>query len=417
MRPVRGVMCSFIFTNKPVTEQDLHEANSLSKYRGPDSTDVLTVGNISGLHNLLSITGETTHQPFYENDVIGVFNGQIYNYKQFGDYKSDAKCIVDLYLEYGCNFVRELDGEFAITLYDFVNDKLIIASDSFRTKPLHMAFCGDYFGVSTYASSLYKLGFSGVSVFPANKVLEKSGTRSVCYETFVFDLNQHKLSYDDWIDAYENSIRKRTSSTREKIFTGLSSGHDSGGIFCEMKKQNVDFKSYSVMDNECDETINQRISNHSKSSKIKFDRSKSILHKGLIETSVEEYRAGRYNIKTDLASVALSYICKQATRDECKIYISGAGADEIMSDYCHSGTPIFKENSCFGGIFPESLTSMFPWENFYEGTQQNYLMKEEHICGRHGIEARYPYLDRQVVQEFLWLSANLKNKAYNKSFL
>jgi hypothetical protein len=39
-------------------------------------------------------------------------------------------------------------------------------------------------------------------------------------------------------------------------------------------------------------------------------------------------------------------------------------------------------------------------------------MKEEHVSGSHGVEGRYPFLDRDVVQEFLWLSADQKNQFY-----
>ncbi len=39
-------------------------------------------------------------------------------------------------------------------------------------------------------------------------------------------------------------------------------------------------------------------------------------------------------------------------------------------------------------------------------------MKEEIIGGSHGIEQRYPFLDKDVVQEFLWLKPELKNKYY-----
>ena len=30
----------------------------------------------------------------------------------------------------------------------------------------------------------------------------------------------------------------------------------------------------------------------------------------------------------------------------------------------------------------------------------------------HGVETRYPFLDKKVVQEFLWLDHNLKNSQY-----
>ena len=43
---------------------------------------------------------------------------------------------------------------------------------------------------------------------------------------------------------------------------------------------------------------------------------------------------------------------------------------------------------------------------------RDYLMKEELTAGAHGIESRYPFLDRRVVQEWLWLDGDLKNREY-----
>ena len=87
------------------------------------------------------------------------------------------------------------------------------------------------------------------------------------------------------------------------------------------------------------------------------------------------------------------------------------GADEIYSDYGFLGTPIYPHSN-FGGYFPEDLTSIFPWASFFGSTQAAYLTKEEYVAGSFGIEARYPYLDKNVVQEFLSLCQRLKNWTY-----
>ena len=42
----------------------------------------------------------------------------------------------------------------------------------------------------------------------------------------------------------------------------------------------------------------------------------------------------------------------------------------------------------------------------------SYLVKEEYVAGSYGLETRYPFLDKKVVQEFLWLKAELKNRNY-----
>jgi hypothetical protein len=43
---------------------------------------------------------------------------------------------------------------------------------------------------------------------------------------------------------------------------------------------------------------------------------------------------------------------------------------------------------------------------------ESYIAKEEYVAGSYGIESRYPFLDLNVVQEFLWLKPELKNLHY-----
>jgi len=93
------------------------------------------------------------------------------------------------------------------------------------------------------------------------------------------------------------------------------------------------------------------------------------------------------------------------------VMLSGAGADEIMGDYGFKGHRT-SAYSCIAGLFPDNLRDVFPWTNFFKGTQHAYLRKEEHVGGSHGIETRYPFLDPDVVQEYLHLSPRLKNSNY-----
>ena len=43
---------------------------------------------------------------------------------------------------------------------------------------------------------------------------------------------------------------------------------------------------------------------------------------------------------------------------------------------------------------------------------ESYMMKEEYVGGAYGIETRYPFLDKKVVQEFLNLDKSIKNGHY-----
>lgn len=91
--------------------------------------------------------------------------------------------------------------------------------------------------------------------------------------------------------------------------------------------------------------------------------------------------------------------------------MSGQGGDEIISDYKLTNEGKTIGLSCFGGLWPANLSApgFFPWCNFYYGSQRSFLTKEELVGGAHGIEARYPFLDPKVVQEYLYLTHTVKN--------
>ena len=117
-------MCSFISINKLLEGAEIDHINRFSKLRGPDETRCEQLNGHTFVHNLLSITGEHTTQPFFnsEKDIVCLYNGEIYNSAEFGDYRSDGEALIPLYEKYGPSFVKMLDGEFAIVLYDFLHN-------------------------------------------------------------------------------------------------------------------------------------------------------------------------------------------------------------------------------------------------------------------------------------------------------
>ena len=127
-------MCSFILTNFFI--EDIDKSNKYAKYRGPDCTSNLYVDCFHLIHNLLHVTGKLINHPLNHKDIFCLYNGEIYNYKDFGKYNNDGECIIDLYKEYGYNFIKKIDGEFAIVLLDFKENLLIVSTDIFATKPL-----------------------------------------------------------------------------------------------------------------------------------------------------------------------------------------------------------------------------------------------------------------------------------------
>jgi asparagine synthetase B (glutamine-hydrolysing) len=418
-------MCSFLATNVP--DVDLERANYLQQLRGPDHTKVVKCDGVTFVHNLLSINGAFAPQPFIGDGLACVYNGEIYNSSDFGGFESDGMCLLPAYKALGPRFVRELDGEFAIVILDRPNGSLFISADVFGTKPIHYSFSGEHFGVASYPSALEAIGFSSITRLEPNHYVTISLTENRLMATgtiFDFALRQYKTHFDDWSDAFSLAIRKRTKHCREKIFIGLSSGYDSGAISSELDKQGIEYKSYSIMSNEKIDIIEDRVLRRRMGSEFEFifpsEEQKLRVRQGLEKTVERVTRdivsngsgyAERWSLHHDGAAAGLAIICEKAKKEGRRVYLSGQGADEILSDYGFLGTPIYAHSN-FGGRYPEDLNSIFPWPSFFGSTQAAYLAKEEYVAGSFGIEARYPFLDKNVVQEFLSLANKLKNGKY-----
>ncbi|RJQ82992.1 MAG: asparagine synthetase B [Desulfobacteraceae bacterium] len=423
-------MCGFIFTNKPV--DDVQRVNRYIQLRGPDHTSEIHRGSYTFIHNLLSITGAFTPQPTMSDDqaVFCLFNGEIYNFQEFGEFENDALCLIPLYQAHGPAFTRHLDGEFAIVLVDFSANCLVVSTDVFATKPLWMAIEGRRVGLASYASALLELGFAHPEKLPANTTWVFALEELSLQERFtVFDFDprhQEKTGCDDWTAAFQKAIRKRAvRNVREKIFIGLSSGYDSGSIACELSVQQVPFKAYTLMGRENPKVLAERharIRPHAEMELLPDDPAVRNATHGFLMAHVESfyYRiysgSSNYNefnldLRDDHGATSLGMVAVAARRDGRKIYLSGQGADEIFADYGFNGHKIYPHSN-FGGRFPEDLAAIFPWPSFYDSSMLSYLAKEEYVAGAYGLEARYPFLDPAVVQEFLWLSSDLKNKWY-----
>jgi asparagine synthase (glutamine-hydrolysing) len=423
-------MCGFIFTNKSIT--DLPRVNRFIQLRGPDHTSELHWGAFTFVHDLLSITGGFTPQPTVSSNhqIFCLFNGEIYNYKSFGTYDNDSLCLIPLYQEYGFDFIRQLDGEFAIVLADFEKNRLVVSTDVFGTKPLWIAIEGPWIGIASYASALKEISFATPEKLTANTTLVFDMAQLMLkYRRTVFDFDPHhqeKDRFDDWMFAFRHSVHKRAvSNVREKIFIGLSSGYDSGAIACELVAQQVPFKAYSLIGRENREVLAQRHARIQPLAQVELlpddPASRRQAHEFIMAhvepfhyricSNSSDYNEFNTDLREDHGATSLSMVAACAQRDDRKIYLSGQGADEIFADYGFNGHKIYPHSN-FGGLFPKDLGSIFPWPSFYESSMLSYLAKEEYVAGAYGLETRYPFLDPVVVQEFLWLRHELKNKWY-----
>ncbi len=133
--------------------QALERMGRTLRHRGPDGCGNLTLPHASLGVNRLRIVdlGPRADQPFADaaSCVWVAVNGEIYNApelrRQFADYpfrsRSDAETVLPLYLARGPQGIAELDGMFAIAIWDERSRTLVLARDRAGEKPLFYAAC------------------------------------------------------------------------------------------------------------------------------------------------------------------------------------------------------------------------------------------------------------------------------------
>src|SRR5947208_5237661 len=124
-------------------------------HRGPDDAGELVFDDARGGFGFrrLSIIdlSEAGHQPMHgcTDRVWLVFNGEIYNHASLREglekrghiyaSRTDSETILHLYEERGLDFVQDIEGDYAIALWDADREQLVLARDPAVSHPLF--FC------------------------------------------------------------------------------------------------------------------------------------------------------------------------------------------------------------------------------------------------------------------------------------
>ena len=136
-------------TAEPITTEVLDSMCKSIEHRGPDGTRKMLRQHLAFGHTRLSVIDtEGGWQPISneDNSIYVILNGEIYNYQKLRrsleklghTFKtaSDTEVIVHLYEERENQFVKELDGMFAIAIFDERKKRLVLARDRIGKKPL-----------------------------------------------------------------------------------------------------------------------------------------------------------------------------------------------------------------------------------------------------------------------------------------
>jgi len=166
-------MCSISgFISPKFSRSHIQRMNRSMSHRGPDAGGIFfnEAQNVALAHNRLSIIdlSDGANQPFYSScgRYVTVFNGEIYNYadlrnkvqvftkekealnaksknlevitvdKAFST-NSDTEVLVEGFALWGMNMAQKLNGMFAFTVYDQLEETLYLFRDRLGIKPLY----------------------------------------------------------------------------------------------------------------------------------------------------------------------------------------------------------------------------------------------------------------------------------------
>ena len=146
-------MCGIcgIIGKREEKEQIIEKMMNKIRHRGPDDGGSYVNGDAAlGFRRLSIIDLSGGAQPMFNetNDIVIVFNGEIYNYEElrkelilkgheFRTNNSDTECLIHAYEEYKEDMLSHLRGMFAFAIWDEKEQSLFAARDFFGIKPFY----------------------------------------------------------------------------------------------------------------------------------------------------------------------------------------------------------------------------------------------------------------------------------------
>ncbi len=365
-------MCGIIGTNFLSVKFD--KSLELLNHRGPDFQKSVKIDNKQFGHTRLAIIdlNEEANQPMIFDDILLVFNGEIYNYKELIHVEhlecktsSDSEVLIRLYQKYGFDFLNKLNGMFSFCIYDMKKELYFCARDRYGKKPFFYYFKDnqfifsssiksilnllDYkpnlnkvalskymqyfvsFGEDSFYQGIFKLEASTYMIYEPNKSSELQKKKYYKINTYKA-IKDEKQALNDIEELLFKSIEYRLNSDVE-VASLLSGGIDSSLISAlytniSGKKINTFSVGYDEYKNYCELDYAQITANHigSNHNPVIINQKEYIKHFEQTLDMLEEPHG-------DSAAIPLNILTKQIHKAGIKTVLSGEGSDEIFLGY------------------------------------------------------------------------------------
>lgn len=358
------------------------KANKIQQHRGPDNQSVWHDDYIAFAHQRLSIIdlSEAANQPFHKHNLVAIFNGEIYNYKELQnklkaekqvEFKtsSDTEVVLEMFRNYGYDCLNHFLGMFAFAIYNKDSHDLIIVRDHFGIKPLFYTQINGALAFSSELKTLVNIPGFNKSINPKSLVsclnyIWISGNESMfngCYKlppahymlysktdgiklVKYWDLhdgnggiqstNINSIA-DDLANTMESSV-KRHMVADVPVSCFLSGGLDSSLISVLAKKSNDHLSTYTIGTADKDKKAESMPDDEKYANMLAemhhFDHNVIKINPDILKDLPHMVKHLDEPIG-DPAAINTYLICKAAREKGVKVLLSGMGADEIFFGY------------------------------------------------------------------------------------
>ncbi len=409
-----GICGIFNFNGSNANRDTVVDMNNRMIHRGPDDDGYYFEGEIGlGMRRLSIIDLEKGRQPISNEDgrYTVIQNGEIYNYTELKNdlvkrghslkTNSDTETIVHLFEEKGVDCVAELNGMFAIAIWDNAKKELFLFRDRMGVKPLFYAVTAESFLFSSDLSSLTG-GLKTKNDINYNAFLSYIGMSYVSYPETIFkninklepgyflkisaaykvekkrywDVNdfatQKSLSIEEYkeqtLAALRDSIRIQLRSD-VPVGTFLSGGIDSSAIVALLSEQiDQPVRTFSAgFENGLNELPYARIV----ANKFKTNHTELTISGNELPSILPEIIDKMDEPVSDNSIIPTFMLSKLAIENGIKVILNGTGGDELFGGYDR----YLPQNQPWKMINSLSLNmrklggSLFKYKDFNKGTQ------------------------------------------------
>jgi len=366
------------------------------EHRGPDDKGTYLNQRISlGMCRLAIVEIADGKQPASDvsEKIHIVWNGEIYNYRElrtdleqrgvhFRD-SSESEVVINLYLEFGLEFINKLNGMFAIAIHDSRDESLHLIRDRMGKKPLWISQLND--GTLFFASEVRALmlarpdrtlrtdmiaevmqygyinapnsAFNEISQVPPSSVLTWRNGKTTTKKYWEPDFDTKvQIPYEEALEVtkklIEESVSRRLISERP-LGSFLSGGYDSTIVTAYMAKlmsekvQTYSIGFHSAQYNEAHhakQVANYLGTNHheeilSPDPALVVEKISQVLDQPFADSSIVP-----------------TYLLAKFARENLIVALGGDGGDEVFGGYDrYLATPVMQKLNPFLGLARSGL--------------------------------------------------------------